>query len=271
MHGHNSPARGRDGTDKAIRELLVRGDVGLLRQRGRMLGQGVRAGTRETLRRARDRLHPCCLQSWEHTGSHSWVLNPLVPHSLREMGDRDSSWTASISSATTPPPSPPDWLGQSHLLVKGCQPSGYSRRTVFPLHAAPPETARLVCQGLFPPLCSSSTMTKGSRHHRQLISSRMESGLALAKPGTTCTRVKLRFPALFLLPRKHVLTPRSLIYLRSHHVQLIPLGNKHEEAAAQAGTPANKQHLCHSQPRGEDPVPWAPFHQGKACFDPAVT
>lgn len=136
--------------------------------------------------------------------------------------------------------------------MKGCQPSGYSQRTVFPLHAASPGTARLVCQGLFPPLCSSSTTAKGSGRHRQLISSCTEPGLALAKPRTTCTRVKLRFPvpALFLLPRKHVLTPRSLIYLRSHHVQLIALGNKHEEAAAQAGTPANKQHLWQSQPRG---------------------
>lgn len=105
MRSHSSPARGADGTDKAIRELLVHGDVGPLRQWGGMPLHGVRAGTRETLRKARDRLHPCCLQSWGHTGSQSSVLNPLVPHSLREMGDRDLDSQHLLGHHTTSQPS----------------------------------------------------------------------------------------------------------------------------------------------------------------------
>lgn len=48
MRSCGSLARDGGGSVKAIRELLVCGEVGPLHQRGRMLLQGVDAGTRET-------------------------------------------------------------------------------------------------------------------------------------------------------------------------------------------------------------------------------
>lgn len=91
--------------------------------------------------------------------------------------------------------------------------------------------------GWFAKVCShlsapAPAAAEGSGHHRQLISSCTEPGLTPAKPRTTCTQVKLRFPAPFLLPRKRVLTPGSPIYLRSHHVRPVPLGNKHEAGSS---------------------------------------
>lgn len=125
-----------------------------------------------------------------------------------------------------------------------------------------------MCQGLLP--CPRHG--RGKQAPRAADKQLTEPGLALAKPGTTCTQVEAQIPSSF--PSAQETCPDTwepdFAQKPSRAARCSWEQGRGRQEREGGYLPTNTDRASHGReaPRGEDPVPQAPFCQGKACSDP---